>query len=143
MSKGLKYLLGAGVLILGIALGFLAAGPARDGGGQLFTVAADLDPQYLALPGSLEAQPPGERIGEPAAEEPWTGVEQASIPSAEGRALWVPRWSYKTAEDVRTIVRKAAGANFNIILFQVRGNGDAYYSSVYEPWADRLTGTLG
>ena len=61
----------------------------------------------------------------------------------EARALWVPRWSYTTAMDVRTIVQKAAEANFNILLFQIRGQADAYYVSQYEPWADRLTGTLG
>jgi uncharacterized lipoprotein YddW (UPF0748 family) len=44
---------------------------------------------------------------------------------------------------VRSIVNKAAGANFNILLFQVRGQADAYYRSSEEPWADRLTGTLG
>jgi len=61
----------------------------------------------------------------------------------EARALWVPRWSYTTADDVRNIVSKAADANFNILLFQIRGQGDAYYDSQHEPWADRLTGTLG
>lgn len=64
-------------------------------------------------------------------------------PALEARALWVPRWSYSTAADVRSIVSKAAEANFNILLFQVRGQADAYYRSSYEPWADRLTGTLG
>ncbi|MBC8262933.1 MAG: family 10 glycosylhydrolase, partial [Anaerolineales bacterium] len=38
---------------------------------------------------------------------------------------------------------RAANANFNIIFFQVRGQADAYYHSNYEPWAKRLTGTLG
>ncbi len=61
----------------------------------------------------------------------------------EARALWVPRWSYSTRADVETIVHKAAAANFNILLFQVRGQSDAYYQSQYEPWADRLSGTLG
>ncbi len=61
----------------------------------------------------------------------------------EARALWVPRWSYTSAADVRSIVSKAAEANFNILLFQIRGQADAYYNSQYEPWADRLTGTLG
>lgn len=68
-----------------------------------------------------------------------------SAPAAnlEARALWVPRWSYSTEANVVGIVSKAAQANFNILLFQVRGQGDAYYDSSYEPWADRLTGTLG
>ena len=61
----------------------------------------------------------------------------------EARALWVPRWSYSSASDVRSIVQKASQANFNILLFQVRGQADAYYNSQHEPWADRLTGTLG
>ncbi len=71
--------------------------------------------------------------------------QQSPAPPAnlEARALWVPRWSYTTAEDVRNIVSKAADANFNTLLFQVRGQADAYYDSQYEPWADRLTGTLG
>ena len=61
----------------------------------------------------------------------------------EARALWVPRWSYSSAAHVLSIVDKAADANFNILLFQVRGQADAYYDSQHEPWADRLTGTLG
>lgn len=64
-------------------------------------------------------------------------------PTVEARALWVPRWSYNSTADVETIVDRAASANFNILLFQVRGQGDAYYRSQYEPWADRLSGTLG
>jgi len=64
-------------------------------------------------------------------------------PMAEARALWVPRWSYSSEADVKAIVDKAARANFNILFFQVRGQADAYYQSQYEPWADRLSGTLG
>jgi uncharacterized lipoprotein YddW (UPF0748 family) len=72
-------------------------------------------------------------------------TEASSPPAAnqEARALWVPRWSYSTPADVESIVDKAADANFNILLFQVRGQADAYYDSQHEPWADRLTGTLG
>jgi uncharacterized lipoprotein YddW (UPF0748 family) len=61
----------------------------------------------------------------------------------EVRALWVTRWDYTYPEDIQEIVDRAAYANFNIILFQVRGQADAYYHSHYEPWAARLTGTLG
>ena len=62
---------------------------------------------------------------------------------SEARALWVTRWDYTYPEDVQEIVARAAYANFNIIFFQVRGQADAYYHSNYEPWAERLTGTLG
>jgi len=61
----------------------------------------------------------------------------------EARALWVTRWDYSDLEDIQEIVNRAAYANFNIIFFQVRGQADAYYHSNYEPWAERLTGTLG
>jgi len=61
----------------------------------------------------------------------------------EARALWVTRWDYSNPEDIQNIVNRAAYANFNIIFFQVRGTADAYYASHYEPWAARLTGTLG
>ncbi len=61
----------------------------------------------------------------------------------EARALWVTRWDYSNPEDIQEIVNRAANANFNIVLFQVRGQADAYYDSNYEPWAARLTGTLG
>ena len=61
----------------------------------------------------------------------------------EARALWVTRWDYSNPEDIQEVVNRAANANFNIIFFQVRGQADAYYHSNYEPWAERLTGTLG
>ncbi len=61
----------------------------------------------------------------------------------EARALWVTRWDYSNPDDIQEVVNRAANANFNIIFFQVRGQADAYYHSNYEPWAARLTGTLG
>ena len=64
-------------------------------------------------------------------------------PAAEARALWVSRFEYSTAANVDTIVARAARANFNIIFFQVRGAGDAFYSSNLEPCAVALCGSLG
>lgn len=61
----------------------------------------------------------------------------------EVRALWVTRWDYNTPGDVAHIADKAARANFNVLLFQVRGNADAYYNSRLEPWAQRLSGAPG
>jgi len=56
------------------------------------------------------------------------------------RAIWVTRYDYKTADDVTEIVDNCADAGFNAILFQVRGNGTAFYESNLEPWADELGG---
>jgi uncharacterized lipoprotein YddW (UPF0748 family) len=55
----------------------------------------------------------------------------------------VTRWDYTVPADVEYIIERAAWARFNIILFQVRGAGDAFYASQVEPWAQRLTGSLG
>jgi uncharacterized lipoprotein YddW (UPF0748 family) len=138
MSRAVKLILCIGAFTLVVVPGCLSVAPAEDAAEQAFVVSADMDAVHLPLPDEGEGLP----TEEPVPAETWPGVGQAA-PSREGRAIWVPRWSYKTAADVRTIVSKTASANFNIILFQVRGNGDAYYSSVYEPWSNRLTGSLG
>ncbi len=74
-------------------------------------------------------------------------------PSRELRAVWLTRFEYcqysKTHDQdsirtyIRDIISAAADANFNVILFQVRGSGDAYYRSELEPWGPLLTGNLG
>jgi uncharacterized lipoprotein YddW (UPF0748 family) len=69
-------------------------------------------------------------------------VQPAGLPR-EVRALWVTRWDFRTAGDIAVIAERAAGAHFNALFFQVRGNADAYYASQLEPWAARLTGALG
>lgn len=56
-------------------------------------------------------------------------------------AVWVTRFDYNKAEDVRRIIRNCAEAGFNTVLFQVRGNGTSFYRSNYEPWADELGGS--
>ena len=68
----------------------------------------------------------------------------------EARALWVNRFEYGanlgpaggTAKIVE-IMNNAKRANLNIVYFQVRGQGDAYYRSSLEPCAVSLCGSLG
>lgn len=60
--------------------------------------------------------------------------------AAETRALWVTRWDYKRPEDISLIMERASRAHFNVILFQVRGNADAFYASRYEPWGEEIGG---
>ena len=60
--------------------------------------------------------------------------------AAEVRAIWVTRFEYQTEADVKTILANCAALGFNTILFQVRGQADAYYRSSIEPWAERLGG---
>lgn len=65
---------------------------------------------------------------------------QTSPPEGEVRALWVTRWDFTKPEHVAAIMKNAAEANFNVVLFQVRGNATAFYPSEIEPWAWELTG---
>jgi uncharacterized lipoprotein YddW (UPF0748 family) len=71
------------------------------------------------------------------------------VTMTELRAVWVSRFDWTrdkytpTVADVQHLVDIAKQAGFNTILFQVRGAGDAYYTPGLEPWASRLTGTLG
>ncbi len=67
----------------------------------------------------------------------------------EFRGLWITRFNWMGGnlpgrpESIDTMVNTAADAGFNALLFQVRAMADAYYPSSLEPWASRLTGTLG
>ena len=74
-------------------------------------------------------------------------------PAREARAIWLHRFEYtgytrthdqdSIKQYIRQTIKNAADANFNLILFQVRGNGDAYYTPGFEPWGELLTGTPG
>ena len=61
----------------------------------------------------------------------------------EGRALWVSRFDFRTADDIRRLIDKATSANFNQIWLQVRSAATAFYRSALEPWDERLTGRIG
>lgn len=76
-----------------------------------------------------------------------------SSPVKEARGVWLHRFEYcqitstHDQDSIRAyiadVIHHAADANFNMLFFQVRGNGDAYYTPGLEPWGNLLTGTLG
>jgi uncharacterized lipoprotein YddW (UPF0748 family) len=74
---------------------------------------------------------------------PWL-VAVSHLPTTdrpgEVRAIWVTRWDFRTAADVRRIVTNCASLGLNRIYFQVRGQADAYYRSPLEPWGEELGG---
>ncbi|MGB9881054.1 MAG: glycoside hydrolase family 10 protein, partial [Anaerolineae bacterium] len=82
-----------------------------------------------------------------------TSIPTVSPPDVEARAIWVTRfdWTCVFAEcpdgqlpgtdTIQQMVANIDSAGFNMILFQVRAQGDAYYTPGLEPWAARLTGT--
>lgn len=65
----------------------------------------------------------------------WTRV---TLPATEVRALWVVRTTLTSPEKIQKMVDSAAAAGFNTLIVQVRGRGDAYYKSRWEPRAIEL-----
>lgn len=57
---------------------------------------------------------------------------------AHTRALWVTRATLTSPESITQMVAAAQAGGFNTLLVQVRGRGDAYYSSSLEPRASEL-----
>jgi uncharacterized lipoprotein YddW (UPF0748 family) len=62
----------------------------------------------------------------------------AATKGPEMRVLWVERWGITSPEACATIVKAAKQYNFNCLLVQVRGSGDAFYNSHFEPRAHDL-----
>lgn len=58
----------------------------------------------------------------------------------EIRSVWVTRFDYRSPADVARIMENSASLGFNVVFFQVRGNGTVFYRSDIEPWAWELTG---
>jgi uncharacterized lipoprotein YddW (UPF0748 family) len=59
-------------------------------------------------------------------------------PPEEVRALWVVRTTMTSPEAIRELVRRAKATGFTALIVQVRGRGDAYYVSRWEPRATEL-----
>ena len=69
------------------------------------------------------------------------GPEPAVSAAARGpeiRALWVTRSSLTSPASIASLVKTAYAEGFNTLLVQVRGRGDAYYTSDLEPRAADL-----
>ena len=68
----------------------------------------------------------------------WT---TAADPVPEFRASWADSWGngFLNAAQVTSYVDTCYGANYNVIVPEVRKAGDAYYVSAYEPRASNIT----
>jgi uncharacterized lipoprotein YddW (UPF0748 family) len=71
------------------------------------------------------------------------GADSAYRAEPEARALWVTRFDYDSEAKIVRIMDIASRAHFNIIYFQARAAGDAYYRSAIEPCAALLCGKIG
>jgi uncharacterized lipoprotein YddW (UPF0748 family) len=78
-----------------------------------------------------------------------SGCKEVFTGKREARGVWFSRFEYAGADSARSKARitevfeKARTAKMNMVFFQVRGNGDAFYRSHFEPWSELLSGTLG
>jgi len=85
----------------------------------------------------------------------WAGgvLGIASVPSGvtygqdpEFRAMWATRFEWPDPdpvtcmETIDTIMEDLAGANFNAVFFQIRGQADVLYPSPYEVWSPLIGG---
>jgi uncharacterized lipoprotein YddW (UPF0748 family) len=62
----------------------------------------------------------------------------APAPPEEVRALWVVRATLVSPASIREMIKRAKAAGFRTLIVQVRGRGDAYYTSRWEPRAAEL-----
>jgi uncharacterized lipoprotein YddW (UPF0748 family) len=69
----------------------------------------------------------------------WSAPAPPGPTTAEVRALWVKSASLETPAGVSAMVKAARAGAFNTLLVQVRGRGDAYFSSQLEPRAAALS----
>jgi uncharacterized lipoprotein YddW (UPF0748 family) len=67
------------------------------------------------------------------------GVSAIDARAAEEvRALWVTRLTLSTPNRIAALVDAARAGGFNTLIVQVRGRGDAYYDSTFDPRATEL-----
>jgi uncharacterized lipoprotein YddW (UPF0748 family) len=58
--------------------------------------------------------------------------------TGEIRAMWVTRATLSSPASIAAMVRAAEEGGFNTLIVQVRGRGDAYYKSSFEPRPSEL-----
>lgn len=85
---------------------------------------------------------------------PPTENPQFTYPKKEMRGVWIatvwgldwPQSKYDVATQKKfytDYLDKFKQLNINAVFVQVKGMGDAYYASPYEPWSASITGTRG
>lgn len=60
-------------------------------------------------------------------------------PGEPRTAIWVSRWDYRSPGDIEGVMEDAASLGVTDVLWQVRGEFDAYYDSPIEPWGEAVS----
>lgn len=68
-------------------------------------------------------------------------ILQPFMADAGTRAIWVTRWDFQSAGDIKKIMENAKYIGADTVLFQVRGSATVYYPSNIEPWDWGIGGT--
>lgn len=85
---------------------------------------------------------------------PDSGQSQLVYPNKEMRAVWIatvwgldwPEGNYNIESQKKMYINYLDhfnDLNINTVFFQVKGLGDAFYASSYEPWSASITGVRG
>ncbi|MBB1285291.1 family 10 glycosylhydrolase [Flavisolibacter sp. BT320] len=85
---------------------------------------------------------------------PPVGTDEPIYPKKEMRAVWMatvfgldwPEGKYTVAAQKKhytDYLDKFKELNINAVFVQIKGMGDAFYNSPYEPWSAAITGTRG
>jgi uncharacterized lipoprotein YddW (UPF0748 family) len=63
-----------------------------------------------------------------------------AVPAAadEARCAWFSRFEWNSRSDIEDEIANIADCNMNAVLFQVRGEADAFYISTWEPWSHNV-----
>ncbi|MDH7481597.1 MAG: family 10 glycosylhydrolase [Armatimonadota bacterium] len=75
--------------------------------------------------------------GNPAVSSDYTFTTAPASQNGEFRAFWINTWNngFLSASQITNLVNEAYGANYNVLIPEVRKRGDAYYNSspIYVP----------
>jgi len=104
--------------------------------GCLFWTAVGCTPEPAVSPVSTTPSP----VAHPAVTKPPKPAPTIIRHAGPLRAIWVTRYDYRSPADIAKIMENCRSVGLNAVLFQVRGNGTAFYRSSLEPWAEELGG---
>ncbi|MFC1683570.1 glycoside hydrolase family 10 protein, partial [Candidatus Zixiibacteriota bacterium] len=63
------------------------------------------------------------------------GLGASAVPAEEARCVWFHRWEWSDRQDIENTIQNIENCNMNAVVFQIRGQGDAFYISDHEPWS--------
>ncbi|MCC6677536.1 MAG: family 10 glycosylhydrolase [Phycisphaerales bacterium] len=66
------------------------------------------------------------------------GVAPSARADEPFRGVWVTRWDFRTPDDVRRVIAECASVQATDVIWQARGQADAFYRSELEPWGREL-----